>query len=231
MRLLVVEDSVRLQQSLTTALRKSGYAVDVAGDGEEGLWLAVENAYDAIVLDIMLPKRDGLSVLSELRRKGNAVHVLLLTARDTVADRVAGLRAGADDYLVKPFALEELLARVEALCRRSYGHKDSRLSVADLEVDLAARAVRRGGQPVELTAREYLLLEYLTHRRGQVVSRSEIEEHIYDGQVDPMSNVVDSAICTLRKKLGADDAPALIHTRRGLGYVLEESPASRALRG
>ena len=226
MRILVVEDSPRLQRSLALALRKSGYAVDVAGDGEEGLWLALECEFDVIVLDLMLPKRDGLSLLAELRRRGRTVHVLLLTARDTVPDRVQGLQAGADDYLVKPFALEELLARVQALCRRAYGSKQSRLAIADLEIDTVARSVRRAGQPVELTAREYLLIEYLARRRGHVVSRREIEEHIYDGQVDPMSNVVDSAICGLRKKLGqAADAP-LIHTRRGLGYVLDAAPAT-----
>ena len=227
MRLLIVEDSPRLQRTVGMALRKSGYAVDVAGDGEEGLWLANSHDYDVIVLDLMLPKRDGLSVLAELRRAGRTTHVLLLTARDTVADRVTGLQAGADDYLVKPFALEELLARVQALCRRAYGTKQTNLVIADLDIDTLARSARRGGQPVELTAREYLLLEYLARRRGQVVSRSEIEEHIYDGQVDPMSNVVDSAVCSLRKKiqLGAESAP-LIHTRRGLGYVLDAPAAA-----
>lgn len=224
MRILVVEDSARLQRTLATAFRRSGYAVDVAGDGEEALWLAESNDYDVIVLDVMLPKRDGLSLLAELRRRGKAVHVLLLTARDTVTDRVQGLEAGADDYLVKPFALEELLARVQALCRRAYGSKQPRLAVADLEIDTLARCVWRAGQPIELTAREYLLLEYLARRRGHVVSRPEIEEHIYDGQVDPMSNVVDSAICGLRKKLGTTGAAPLIHTRRGLGYVLDAAP-------
>ena len=226
MRVLVVEDSPRLQRSLGTALRKSSYAVDSAADGEEGLWLAQSHDYDVIILDVMLPKRDGLSVLTELRRQGRHTHVLLLTARDTVPDRVQGLRAGADDYLVKPFALEELLARVQALCRRAYGRKQSLLAIADLEIDTLAHTVKRAGQAVTLTAREYHLLEYLARRRGEVVSRTDIEEHIYDGQVDPMSNVVDSAVCSLRKKLGvASDLP-LIHTRRGLGYVLEEQPAA-----
>jgi DNA-binding response OmpR family regulator len=221
MRILVVEDSPRLQRSLGTALRKSGYAVDLARDGEEGLWLALEHTYDTIVLDIMLPKRDGLSVLAELRRRGRLVHVLLLTARDTVLDRVTGLQGGADDYLVKPVALEELLARVQALCRRAYGTKQPRLGAGDLEIDPLARTVTRGGRAIELTAREYHLLEYLARRRGEVVSRTEIEEHIYDGQVDPLSNVVDSAVCNLRKKLAAAGDAPLIHTRRGLGYVFE----------
>ncbi len=226
MRILIVEDSVRLQRSLSSALRKTGYAVDVAGDGEEGLWLAGSHDYDVIILDIMLPKRDGLSVLAELRRRGQIVHVLLLTARDTILDRVEGLQAGADDYLVKPFALEELLARVQALGRRTYGTKQPRLQVGALEIDTLARCARRAGQTVDLTAREYLLLEYLSRRRGEVVSRAEIEAHIYDEQVDPMSNVVDSAICSLRKKISSAGEPPLIHTRRGLGYVLEAAVAA-----
>ena len=217
MRLLLVEDSPRLQHSVATALRRSGYAVDTAGDGEDGLWQALANAYDAIILDIMLPKLDGLAVLRRLREAGKPTHVLLLTARDTVPDRVTGLQAGADDYLVKPFALEELLARVEALCRRNYGAKRTHLTVADLTIDFSARTVARAGSALVLTPREFALLEYLARQQGAVVSRTDIEAHIYDEQVDPMSNVVDSAICTLRRKLGA---PPLIHTRRGHGYVL-----------
>ena len=228
MRILIVEDSPRLQRALATALRRSNYVVDVATDGEEGLWLADTQPYDLVVLDIMLPKRDGLSVLAELRRRGKSVHVLLLTARDTVADRVQGLRAGADDYLVKPFALEELLARIEALCRRAYGTKQPKLTIGDLSIDVTGRTVRRAHQPVELTAREYLLLEYLAHRRGHVVSRTEIEDHIYNGNVDPLSNVVDSAVCSLRKKIGVANAAPLIHTRRGLGYVLDDAPSAVA---
>jgi DNA-binding response OmpR family regulator len=224
MRLLLVEDSPRLQRSVATALRRSGYAVDLAGDGEEALWLAESNRYDLVLLDRMLPKLDGLEVLRRLRAAGRDTHVLLLTARDSVADRVEGLGAGADDYLVKPFALEELLARVQALCRRAYGTKSPVLAVADLEIDTLARTARRAGQPVELTSREYQLLEYLARRAGQVVSRSEIEEHIYDGQVDPMSNVVDSAICVVRKKIAAANDTPLIHTRRGQGYVLGAAP-------
>lgn len=222
MRILLVEDSVRLRRTIAAALRRSGYAVDEASDGDEGLWLAQSVAFDALVLDIMLPGRDGLSVLRELRRVGSTAHVLLLTARDTIQDRVIGLGAGADDYLVKPFALEELLARVAALCRRAYGSKEASLSIGDLVIDCAARTVRRAAQAVELTAREYSILEYLMRRHGEVVTRTEIEAHIYDSEKDLMSNVVDSAICTLRKKLHvADDCAALIHTRRGQGYVLE----------
>jgi DNA-binding response OmpR family regulator len=226
MRVLVVEDSLRLRRTLASVLRKSNYAVDVAADGEEGLWMAMSADYDLVVLDLMLPKRDGLSVLGELRAKGRTVHILLLTARDTVNDRVQGLRAGADDYLVKPFALDELLARVDALCRRAYGAKRSEVAIGDLEIDTTARLVRRCGQAIELTSREYQLLEYLARRQGHIVSRTEIEEHIYGGEVDPISNVVDSAICNLRKKLGVGSAAPLIHTRRGQGYVLAEVAAT-----
>jgi DNA-binding response OmpR family regulator len=216
MRVLLVEDSPRLRRSLANALKKSGYAIDVADNGDDGLWLAETNEYDAVVLDIMLPKIDGLEVLHRLRAQGRNTHILLLTAKDTVEDRVRGLATGADDYLVKPFALEELLARVQALCRRSYGEKNPSMRVADLELNTAARIVKRGEHDIELNPREYRLLEYLAARKGQVVTRTEIEAHIYDDLTSPMSNVVDSAICGLRKKIGAD----LITTRRGLGYVL-----------
>jgi DNA-binding response OmpR family regulator len=221
MKVLLVEDSTRLQMSVGRALRKAGYALDVIGNGEDGLWQAESNDYDVIVLDIMLPKLDGLSLLRQLRQKGKGTHVLLLTARDTVEDRVQGLQLGADDYLVKPFALEELLARVEALCRRAYGSKQTRLIIADLEIDTVAKEVFRAGNPVKLKPREYLLLEYLARRSGQVVTRDEIEAHIYDDSVDPMSNVVESAVCSLRKKISAPNPAPLIHTRHGLGYVLK----------
>jgi DNA-binding response OmpR family regulator len=223
MRVLVVEDSPRLRESLCKALKRSGFAVDAAAEGEDGLALAQGNPYDAVVLDIMLPKLDGLSVLKEIRQRGNDTPVLFLTARDTVEDRVRGLQAGADDYLVKPFSLDELLARVQALCRRRYQRPMTVHRVADLELDISAKSVRRAGKPVELPAREYALLEYLMLRQGQVVSRTEIEEHIYDDLASPMSNVVDAAVYSLRRKIAdAPDAPELIHTRRGMGYVLEE---------
>jgi DNA-binding response OmpR family regulator len=225
MRVLVVEDSPRLQKTLGLALQKSGYAVDAATDGETGLWMAAGGDYDVIILDWMLPKRDGLDVLAALRAKGNTTHILMLTARDTIEERVRGLGSGADDYLVKPFAIEELLARVASLCRRSYGSKEARVSIGGLSLDFASRSVTRNGAEVALTAREYRLLEYLARRRGQVVSRAEIEAHIYDDKVDPMSNVVDSAICLLRRKISpAENDAQLIHTRRGLGYVLESRP-------
>jgi DNA-binding response OmpR family regulator len=224
-RILLIEDSKPLQRAVSTGLRKSGYAVDVSGDGEEGLWFVQSNDYDVVILDLMLPHLDGLTLLRRLRAKGSQTHILILTAKDTVDDRVRGLHAGADDYLVKPFAFEELLARVQALCRRAYAKKSTRVVVGDLEIDTSGRTVTRDRQPIELTPREYALLEYLVLRRGEVVSRSDIEAHIYSEQIDPMSNVVDSAICGLRKKITTSGGPPLIHTRRGHGYVIEDSPA------
>jgi DNA-binding response OmpR family regulator len=200
MRLLVVEDSNRLRESIVLALRRSGYAVDATGDGREGLEMAEDHPYDAAILDVMLPSLDGFTILKTLRASGNRTPVMFLTARDAVADRVAGLRGGADDYLVKPFALEELLARVEALCRRGYQNAASEITLADLTLDSAARKAMRCGVTLDLTAREFALLEYLMLRAGQIVTRTQIEEHIYDDLVSPMSNVVDSAVCALRKK-------------------------------
>ncbi|HEY1684043.1 MAG TPA: response regulator transcription factor [Tepidisphaeraceae bacterium] len=223
MRVLLVEDSDRLRRSVSHGLRQAGFAVDTAIDGEDGLHLARTENYDAIVLDIMLPKIDGLAVLQKMRNAGKDTHVLLLTARDTVADRVTGLRAGADDYLVKPFAFEELLARVEALVRRQHQNKQPRIRVGPLEINTAARTVERGHVRITLSPREYSLLEFLAMRRGQVVSRTEIEAHIYDMQADLMSNVVDSAVCALRKKIDDVDKPSLIMTRRGMGYILQEN--------
>lgn len=220
MRVLFVEDSKILQRSVATALRKSGYAVDVTGDGDEGLWYAEQHSYDVIILDLMLPGMDGLTILQRLRRQGRVTQVLVLTAKDTVEDRVRGLRTGADDYLIKPFALDELLARVQALCRRHYQKKAPHLRVKDLEIDTAARTVTRYGKHIELTPREYRLLEYLASRPGEVVSRTDIWAHVYDEHTEPMSNAVDSAICVLRKKIEPAGTTSLLHTRRGMGYVL-----------
>jgi DNA-binding response OmpR family regulator len=222
-RVLLIEDSERLRTYIKDGLSQAGYAVDLAPNGEEGLWLALSNDYDAIILDLMLPKLDGIAVLKRLREKGKGTHVLILTAKDTVEDRVHGLSEGADDYLIKPFALEELLARVRALVRRSYGVKSSRITIGELEIDTMRKTVRRQGELIDLTAREYALLEFLALRKGEVVSRTEIEHHIYDDRTEPMSNVVDSYVYRLRKKIEAPHGPALIHTRRGMGYVLEAS--------
>jgi DNA-binding response OmpR family regulator len=222
MRVLLVEDSERLQRSVGTGLRKSGFAVDTAVDGPTGLWMGKANDYDVIVLDLMLPGMDGMTVLRELRAAGRDTHVLVLTAKDTVDDRVRGLGAGADDYLVKPFAFEELVARVQALARRSHGTKNPVLTFGDLQIDTAKRTAAVGGRQVDLSPRYYALLEYLALRRGSVVSRTEIEAHVYDERAEPMSNVVDATVNALRKNLDAPggERPSLIRTRRGMGYEL-----------
>ena len=223
MRVLLVEDSIRLRTYLARGLQRAGFAVDTAADGEEGLYFALSGGHDAIILDLMLPKRDGLSLLKELRARDIKTHVLILTAKDTVEDRVKGLDTGADDYLVKPFALEELLARVQALVRRSYGVKTSRLSFGELEIDMVRRMALRSGKELSLKPREYSLLEYLALRAGELVTRTEIEQHIYDERVEPTSNVVDSAICSLRKAIDTPDKASMIHTRRGMGYMFQGS--------
>ncbi len=221
MRVLLIEDSERLQRSVAAGLRDAGYAVDIAGNGTQGLWNAQSHDYDVIVLDLMLPGMHGLDVLRRLREGGAQSHVLVLTAKDTVEDRVRGLRSGADDYLIKPFAFDELLARIQALVRRRHGEKNPRMTLGALEINVASRAVVWHGDPVNLTSREYALLEYLAARRGQVVSRTEIEAHIYDEQAEPMSNVVDAAIYALRRKLEHAGEPSIIKTRRGMGYILD----------
>jgi len=222
-KVLVVEDYAPLRRSVARGLREAGYAVDTAGDGEEGLWLARTGDYDAVVLDLMLPGLDGLTVLRRLRDEGVGAAVLILTAKDAVPDRVRGLDTGADDYLVKPFAFEELLARVRALVRRRYEAASPVVRVADLEVDTVRRTVRRAGRTLALTAREYQILELLALRAGQVVTRSEMWEHLYGFDAEPDSNVLDVYIARLRRRLEAGGRPRLIHTRRGLGYVLGES--------
>lgn len=221
MRILVIEDYAPVRESVVQALQEAGSAVDAAADGEEGLWQAQSGEYDVIVLDIALPKLNGLDLLRRLRKAADRTPVLLLTARDTVADRVSGLDAGADDYLIKPFALEELLARVRAMLRRKYKAADPVIRIQDLEMNTVSRIVRRAGERVELTAREYVLLEFLAHRAGEVVTRTEIWEHVYDFSSTIESNVVDVYIGYLRKKLERPGRPRLIHTRRGQGYVLE----------
>lgn len=224
MRILVVEDSDSLRASLKAGLAGEGFAVDAAGDGRSGLILARNNPYDVLVLDLMLPELDGMSVLQELSGVERRPHVLVLTARDRVEDRVSGLNAGADDYLVKPFMFEELLARIHALVRRRYEEHSPEIRVGRLAVDIVARRATYADKQLDLTAREYALLEYLTLRHGQTVSREEIEDHIYGVTKLPSSNAVDSTICILRSKLG-EDGKAVIRTRRGQGYSIEESPA------
>jgi DNA-binding response OmpR family regulator len=223
-RILLIEDYPPLRQSVATGLTEAGYAVDVAADGDEGWWYLSSNSYDLVLLDLMLPGQSGLEVLRKLRERDGRTHVLIMTALDGVDDRVSGLDTGADDYLVKPFALPELLARVRSLLRRSYQTKSPRIQVADLELDTVAKRVRRGGTDIDLTSREYVLLEYLALRHGEVVTRTEIWEHLYDFASEGSSNVVDVYIGYLRRKIDRDDLPALIHTRRGLGYLLGLAP-------
>jgi DNA-binding response OmpR family regulator len=222
MRVLLIEDYEPLARSLTQGLREAGYAVDATANGEEGLGLAQANPYDALVLDLMVPRLDGLTILRRLRASGSRASVLIITARDQVHDRVEGLDLGADDYLVKPFAFDELLARLRALIRRRYQAVTNLIRVGDLELDGAARIVRRAGRVVSLSAREFALLEYLALRRGQVVTRDEIWEHVYDFAAERSSNVVDVYVGYLRRKLGDGEGGAarLIHTHRGLGYSL-----------
>jgi len=220
MRLLVVEDYPPLQQSLTKGLREAGFAVDATRDGAEGLWYATGAEYDVIILDLMLPNMPGLEILKKIRSRGNKAHVLILTAKDTVEDRVEGLDLGADDYLVKPFAFEELLARIRALLRRGYRRKNPKIKIKDLQIDLTAQKVRRGRHEISLTPREYALLEYLAVRTGETVSRTDIWEHLYEFNSAASSNVVDVYIGYLRKKLEQPGKPPLIHTIRGRGYLL-----------
>jgi len=224
MRLLVVEDYRPLQQSLVKGLREAGFAVDTTRDGREGLWYATSNEYDVIILDLMLPGMDGLEILRKIRTQGKKSHVLILTAKDTVQDRVTGLDLGADDYLVKPFAFEELMARVRALLRRSYRQKNPSIKIKDLRLDLTTQRVWRGREEIQLTPREYVLLEYLAMRAGQMVSRSDIWEHVYEFSSSASSNVVDVYIGYLRRKIEREGKPALIHTVRGRGYLLGETP-------
>lgn len=218
--MLVIEDYPPLQQSLTKGLREAGFAVDSTGDGKEGLWYATGSEYDVIILDLMLPGMPGLEVLKKIRAEDCKAHVLILTAKDTVEDRVAGLDLGADDYLIKPFAFKELLARVRALVRRGYRQKNPRIKVEDLQIDLTTQEVRRGGEKIALTPREYALLEYLAVRTGQTVSRTDIWEHLYEFNSSASSNVVDVYIGYLRKKLDQPGKPPIIHTIRGRGYLL-----------
>ena len=222
MRLLVVEDYAPLRESLARGLKDANYAVDATGDGAEGLWYAENHPYDVILLDLMLPGVGGLEILRRLRATGNTTYVLVLTAKDTVDDRVRGLDAGADDYLVKPFAFDELLARLRAIIRRRYERVDPVIRIADLEVDTRARRAKRGGNVIALSAREYALLEYLANRSGHIVSRTELWDHAYDQAAEPGSNVLDVHISHLRKKIDEGHERKLIHTRRGQGYVLGE---------
>ena len=218
MRILIVEDEPSIANFVRQGLSEAGYAVDVAWDGDEGLAYALAADYDALVLDVMLPRTDGLELLRELRRRGHKTPVLMLTARDTVSDRVQGLDAGADDYLIKPFAFPELLARVRALLRRPPLQVGTLLSVGDLEMDTASRQVRRQDRRIELSPREYAVLEYLMRHPDQVLTRTQIGEHVWNFDFFHESNVVDVYIGYLRRKIDRGSERALIHTVRGVGY-------------
>jgi len=219
-RILLVEDEPAAAQMLAKGLREQTYAVDLAADGEVALYQASINDYDLILLDVNLPGKDGLEVCRELRANGLTVPVLMLTARDAVQDRVAGLDTGADDYLTKPYAFHELLARVRAILRRGPALSSDTIAVADLVIDQKARSVRRGGSVIQLTAKEYALLEYLARRADEVVGRADIAEHVWDENFDPFSNLIEVYIQRLRRKIDDNHSQKLLRTRRGEGYML-----------
>lgn len=222
MRILLVDDEVKFSSVLRSGLEEHGYAVDLAHDGEQGYHLASIEPYDLVILDVMLPLMDGLSVCRRLRADRCNMPILMLTARDAVDDRVTGLDCGADDYLTKPFAFRELLARSRALLRRDGKGRDPVLCIGDLELDTVSHGVRRGGQPVELTSKEYAILEYFVRNPNHVLTRAQIAEHVWDYDFVAMSNVVDVYVGYLRRKLGDDHEPRLLHTVRGTGYQLKQ---------
>lgn len=220
MRVLVVEDDNKIASFVVNGLKQNGFAVDRCADGEEAHVMASTTSYDAAILDIMLPKMDGISLLKQLRKEGVRIPVIILSAKATVDDRIKGLQAGGDDYLTKPFAFSELLARVQALIRRSTNASEpTRLAVGDLTLDLLNREVSRAGERIELQSREFSLLEYLMRHAGRVVTKTMIMEHIWDYSFDPQTNVVDVLVCRLRNKI--DKEKTMLHTIRGVGYVLK----------
>lgn len=221
MRVLVVEDDPRMADVIAKGLRENSYAVDIAHDGDAGLYQTSINDYDVIILDVLLPKRDGFQVCSELRTRGNNTPILMLTARAAIDDRITGLDAGADDYLTKPFSFRELLARIHALLRRDAQLRPNVLEIGDLVLDSVSHRVSRADREVQLTAKEYALLEYLARRAGQLVSRAEIAAHVWDDTFDPFSNTIEVYMNRLRKKIDDNHAVKLLHTRRGEGYSLE----------
>lgn len=222
MRCLVIEDFSPLRESIEERLHEEGYVVDSTGTGDEGLWFALNHDYDVVVLDIMLPRMDGLEILGKIREHQNKTPVLIISAKDAVEQRVEGLDRGADDYLIKPFALSELSARVRALSRRRYDQGTSLLRLGDLALDTVSKTVFRSDREIRLTPREYTLLHYLMHRRGQTVSRSDIWKHVYENQEDGNSNSVDVYIAHLRRKLNTGSSPDFIQTKRGYGYTIVE---------
>jgi heavy metal response regulator len=223
MRVLLVEDDLRIASFVVKGLQENAYAVDTATNGTDALYQASINDYDVIILDVMLPQKNGFEVCRELREKRIKTPVLMLTARDAVEDRIEGLDGGADDYLTKPFAFGELLARLRALLRRSTEIRPPKIVINDLEIDTTAQKVWRGGQEISLTTKEYALLEYLAREKGKVVGRAEIAEHVWDENFDAFSNLIDVYIKRLRSKMDENFGAQLIHTRRGAGYILDEN--------
>ncbi len=224
MRILLVEDDLNIASFILKGLKEAGFAVDYAANGEDGLHLVLNEPYDAAIIDIMLPKLDGLTLIEELRRKKINTPVIILSAKRSVDDRIKGLQTGGDDYLTKPFSFSELLARVEALIRRATRTTEpSRLHVGDLSIDLLTREIERAGKKIDLQPREFALLEYLMRSAGRVVSKTMILEHVWDYNFDPQTNVVDVLVCRLRDKVDRDFMEKMIHTIRGVGYVLKAS--------
>lgn len=223
MRILLVEDEPRISNMVSKGLRENTFSVDVAETGEDALYQAEINTYDAIVLDIMIPEKDGFEVCRELREKGSQIPILMLTARDAVEDRIAGLDTGADDYLTKPFAFGELLARLRAILRRREKMlMPSRITISDLEIDTHSQRVWRNDKEIALTAKEFSVLEYLARNTGRIIGREEISEHCWDETYDPFSNSIEVFINRLRKKIDSEENKNLLHTKRGAGYVLGE---------
>ena len=222
MRVLLVEDDMRIASFVAKGLRENAYAVDTAKDGDEATYMASLSPYDIFILDVNLPVKNGFEVCSELRENGNSKPILMLTARDAVDDRISGLDTGADDYLVKPFEFRELLARLRALLRRNSDVRAPKIRVADLEIDTVSQTVRRSETPIELTTKEYSLIEFLALNKGRVVGREEISEHVWNDGFDPFSNLIEVYVKRLRRKLDEGYPTQLIHTRRGAGYILND---------
>ena len=222
MKILLAEDEVDLNNVVTRYLKKNGYSVDSVLDGEEALDYLEYSEYDLVILDIMMPKVDGFEVIKKLRNKGNHTSILMLTARDNADDKVKGLDLGADDYIVKPFDFNELLARIRAVVRRKYGNSSNKLVIGDLILDTSEKSVTRAGKQIELTGKEYEVLEYLMQSKNRILSREQIKEHVWDFDYEGDSNIIDVLIKNIRKKIDVEDGKQIIYTKRGLGYVIKE---------
>lgn len=222
MKILLAEDEVDLNNVVTRYLKKNGYSVDSVLDGEEALDYLEYSEYDLVILDIMMPKVDGFEVIKKLRNKGNHTSVLMLTARDSAEDKVKGLDLGADDYIVKPFDFNELMARIRAVVRRKYGNSSNKLVIGDLVLDTSEKSVTRAGKQIELTGKEYKVLEYLMQSKNRILSRDQIKEHVWDFDYEGDSNIIDVLIKNIRKKIDIEDGKQIIYTKRGLGYVIKE---------